>query len=356
MIRILKFILFALVSLLMGVGVISLPMGFIQGGEATDRVRTARRGGSAGRSLAKRRSWHVQDSSGFRNLVDLDPVLAEVFYQKYRQITPMLIGPVFGVRTSTKAKETSLRIGSFGDPQPWEGQVHYSTAAPDYEIEWSHTELTNGFKVTKTLLEDNQLSGVFDSAANLGQSFNRKIVKDEAAIFNNAFSGVLGYDAKALCVDDHPRSKSDSTAVDNYLGTKALTEANLEEAIVQLAGLGDDRGEQTVAIATHLVVGRANAMTAMKLTGSTLEPETGNNAINTHTGLTPLVHPLITGKKWFVIDAPMAQQMMLWYWRLMAQFDSDDDKGKTLIRSYYGRMRYSKGWQDFRWVVGSNPS
>lgn len=356
MIKLLKFILFALVALLMGVGVITLPLSIQQSVEESKRVRTVRRDKSAGRSLAKRRSWFVQSASAFESLTDLDPVLAEIFYQKYRQITPLLLGTVFGVRTSSKAKESGRRIGSFGNPQLWEGQVHYDDAAPDYPIEWVHDHLTLGFKVEKTLLEDNQLSGVFDSAANLGQSFNRKIVKDEAAVFNSAFASVLGYDGKVLCADDHPRSQSDSTAVDNYLGTKALTEANLEEAIVQLAGLGDDRGEQTVAIATHLVVGRANAMTAMKLTGSTLEPETGNNAINTHTGLTPLVHPLITGKKWFVVDAPMAQQMMLWWWRLSAEFDSDDDKAKTLVRSYYGRMRYSKGWQDFRWVVGSNPS
>jgi len=321
-------------------------------------MRAARRTDSEARvNLSKRRAWFVESSAGFQNLVDLDPVLTEIFYQKYRQINPMLLGTIFGVRTSTKAKETHARVGSFGDPQPWEGQIHYDDAEPDYEIEWSHDQLTLGFKVERTLLEDNQYQGIFDSASNLGQSFNRKIVKDEASVFNNAFSAsYLGYDAKALVATDHPQSQSDSTAVSNSMGTAALTEANLETAIVQLEGLGDDRGEETVAIATHLVVGRAQRMKAVKLTGSTLEPESGNNAVNTHTSLTPLVHPLITGNKWFVVDAPMAQMQMLWYWRLQAAFGSDDDVSKTLIRSYFGRMRYSKGWQDFRWVVGSNAS
>lgn len=325
---------------------------------STPMMRIARRSGSEAQvDLTKRRAWFVESSAGFPELVDLDPVLGEIFYQKYRQVTPMLLDTIFGVRTSSKAKETHGRVGSFGDPQPWEGQVHYDDADPDYQIEWNHSELTLGFKVGRTLIEDMQYQGIFDRAANLGQSFNRKIVKDEASVFNNAFSSsYLGYDSKALCATDHPQSKSDSTAVNNSMGTAALTEANLESAIVQLEGLGDDRGEETVAMATHLVVGRAQRMKALKLTGSTLEPESANNAINTHTSLTPVVHPLITGNKWFVVDGPMALMMMLWYWRLQAAFGSDDDTSKTLVRSFYGRMRYSFGWQDFRWVVGSNPS
>ncbi len=319
------------------------------------RVKTARRSDAeAGVNLSKRRAWFVEASAGFPNLVDLDPVLTEIFYQKYRQINPLLLNTIFGVRQSTKAKETSLRVGSFGDPQPWEGQVNYDDADPDYEIEWSHSHLTNGFKVEKTMIEDMQYQGIFDNAGNLGQSFNRKVVKDEASVFNNAFAGVLGYDGKTLVATDHPRSKSDATAVSNSMGTAALTEANLETAIVQLEGLGDDRGEQTVAMATHLVVGRAQRLKALKLTGSTLEPETANNAVNTHTSLTPLVHPLITGNKWFVADAGMSMMAMLWFWRLMAEFGSEDDRSKTLMRSYFGRTRYSYGWQDWRWVVGSN--
>lgn len=317
--------------------------------------RLARRSNSeAPVSLAKRRAWFVETSASFTDLTDLDPVLTEIFFQQYRQITPLLLDKLIGVRSSTKAKETTKRIGSFGDPQPWEGQVHYDDAMPDYQIEWVHDQLTLGFKVERTLLEDQQYQGIFDSASNLGQSFNRKVVKDEASVFNNAFSGVLGYDGIALVSTSHPLSQTDATVVSNSAGTAALTEANLESAIVQLEGLGDDRGEETVAIATHLVVGRAQRMKALKLTGSTLEPESANNAVNTHTSLTPLIHPLITGNKWFVVDAPKAMMSMLWWWRLQAAFGSDDDVSKTLVRSYFGRMRYSYGWQDWRWVIGSN--
>lgn len=298
----------------------------------------------------------VQQGSDFGFLTDLDPVLSEIFYQDYRQISPSLLGTIWGVRTSSKAKETHRRIGSFGDPQPWEGQVAYDSVDPDYQIEWVHDALTLGFKVDEDTLNDNLYQGIFDQASNLGQSFNRKVIKDEASPFNLAFSGWTGYDGETLVSASHPRSLTDSTTVSNSMGTLALTDTNLESAIVQLEGLGDDRGEETVAIATHLVVGRQNRKKAFELTSSDFEPESANNAINTHKGLIPVVHPLISGKKWFVVDAPMATKSLLWYWRQNAEFRADADTSTTLVRSFFGKMRYSKGWSDWRWVVGSNAS
>ena len=299
----------------------------------------------------------VQASAGFQFLSDLDPVLTEIFHQNYAQLTPSLLGRVLGVRTSSKAKETHQRVGSFADPVLWDGQVAYGDAEPGYEVEWKHDHLTRGFKVERTLLEDMQYSGIFDQASALGQAFNRKIVKDEAYWFENAFDATkTGYDGKPLCSATHPRSKSDSTNTSNYLGALALTEGNLESAINQLEGLGDDLGEETGAMATILLGGRNNRKKIRQLTESTLTPESANNAINVDADLIGIVHPHISGNKWFVLDGPAAQRMLIWYWRLVAQFGSDDDTSTTLMRSYFGRMRYSHGWQDFRFVVGSNPA
>lgn len=296
-----------------------------------------------------------QHSANFPNLVDLDPVLEEIYFQQYAQFSPLLLGRVYGVRQSDKAKETNQRIGSFGDPQVFNGQIFYDEADRDYDITYTHDHLTLGFKVERTLIEDNQYSGIFDQAANLGQSFARKIVKDEAATFENAFT-TAGYDGQALCSASHPRSRTDATTVSNYLGAKALTSTNLEDAVIQLKGLGDDLGNETNAMATLLIVGRMNRKVALELTGSELTPESANNAINVHSSLQTIVHPYITGKKWFVVDGPMALMTLKWFWRLMPTFGVEDDNSSTLMRSYFGRMRYSRGWSDFRFVVGSNPS
>lgn len=300
----------------------------------------------------------VQYEGNFSSLVDLDPVLEEIYYQQYAQVPSILLPTIYARRASSKAKETNQRIGSFGDPQLWGGQVHYAKADKGYEVEYVHDHLTLGFKVTQEMFEDNQYSDIFDDAANLGQSFARKIVKDEAATFENAFSSsYLGYDSKALCANDHPLSATDSTAVDNYLGTKALTETNLEAAILQLEGLGDSEGETTNAMATVLLCGRNNRKKAKELIESELSPEDANTAINAYKGeLVRVVHPFITGNKWFVIDGAMARMKLKWFWRIQPTFGVDQDVSNTLMRSFFGRMRYSRGWSDFRFVVGSNPS
>ena len=298
----------------------------------------------------------AQNQRAFSTLVDLDPVLTDVYFQQYEQIPMQLVGQIIGNRTSTKAKETDQRVGTFAEPVPFDGQVAYDTAEQDYIIEYVHEELTRGFKITRSMLEDLQYDGIFDRAVNLGQAFARKRVRDEAAMFNNAFATVTGYDGKTLVATDHPRSKTDSTAVNNSMGTVALTESNLEAALVKLSELGDDLGKETNAMGTHLIVGRNQRMKALKLTGSQLEAESGNNAINTHTSIIPVVHPMITGNKWFVVDAPMALRTAKWYDRVTPEFFSDDDIVNTMVRSYVGRMRYSYGWSDFRWVVGSNAS
>lgn len=302
----------------------------------------------------------VQHSSAFSSLVDLDPALAEIFWQKYEGVNPLLLNRVIGVRGSDKAKETHQRVGSMGDPTEFNGQVDYDEFAPDYEVTYSHKHFTKGFKVDIEMFEDMQYSQMFTEASALGTAFIRKRVKDEASIFNNAFNtaaAYLGYDSKPLVSASHPRSKTDSTTVSNLVtGSPALSESSLETAINQLEVLGDDKGNETGAMATILLGGRNNRKKIRQLTESVLAPESANNAVNVDADLVGIVHPYITGNKWFVIDGPMALMSLLWYNRVPVTFGADQDVSNTLMRSFFGRMRYSTGWQDWRFVVGSNAS
>ena len=292
-------------------------------------------------------------SQNFTQLTDFDPVLAEIFYQQYNQ-HPQLRQQVFGMRRSLKAKETELRLGSFGDPVEFDGAVEYETPSRDYEIVYSHTHFVKGFSIEQTLLEDMQYDGIFASAAEMGRAFARKQEKDAWSVFNNATSTV-GYDGKALIANDHPRSRTDATAVDNLLAL-ALSAANLETAITTMQAFGDDKGEEISIMPDLLIVPRALRKTALELTGSPLNPETANNAINVHSGLRTLVVPWLTDtNRWFVVDSALAKQHLKWWDRIDPTFAAEDDFN-TLIRRYRGRMRYSYGWSDFRWIIGSEAS
>lgn len=291
----------------------------------------------------------------FTQLTDLDPVLTEIFFQHYGQIAPKRT-QIFGMRTSKKAKETDLRIDSFSDPTEFNGKVEYETPARDYEVVYSHTQFAKGFMVERAMLDDMQYDDIFSQASNMGTAFARKQEKDAASVFNNAFSAsYLGYDSKALCADDHPRSRTDSTAVDNALAL-ALTSANLETAITTMQAFKDDQGEEISIMPDTLIVPRALAKTGRELTGSSLTPESGNNAINVHEGMNLVVWEYLTDPNaWFVVDSAMAKRYLKWYDRVPVEFAATDDFD-TLLRKYRGYMRYSYGWSDFRWVIGSNPS
>jgi hypothetical protein len=294
-------------------------------------------------------------SANFTQLTDLDPVLTEIFFNHYRQIAPKR-AQIFGVRSSTKAKETDLRVDSFGDPVVFNGTVEYETPDRDYEVEYVPVEYAKGFAIERKMIDDMQYENIFSQASNMGTAFARKQEKDAAAIFNNAFSGgTTGYDGKVLCATDHPRSRTDATTVSNAV-TLTLTSANLETAITTLQGLKDDQGEEISIMPDTLLVPRALRKKGIELTGSQQSPEDANNSTNVHSGMNLVVWEYLTDTNaWFVLDSVMAKRYLKWYDRIPVEFAATDNFD-TLLRKYRGYMRYSRGWSDFRFVIGSNPS
>ena len=297
-----------------------------------------------------------QISKNFTQLTDLDPVLTEIFYQQYEQVQP--VGQmVFNMLTSDKSKETDLRIGSFRDPREFEGAVEYQTVLPDYEITYTHTEYADGFIVERKLFDDMQYGPIFASASEMGTAFGRKREKDRAGVFNNAFTagGTAGYDGVALVSASHPRSKSDATTVSNTL-TLALDSENLNTAIITQQAFKDAEGEEISIMGNLLIVPRALRKVAHELTESELTPESAENASNIHMGMQYVVWPFLTDSNaWFVVDTTLAKRYLKWYDRIGTEFGAEQDFD-TFQRKYRGYMRYSKGWSDWRWIIGSNPS
>ncbi|MEM6280585.1 MAG: hypothetical protein AAF787_00210 [Chloroflexota bacterium] len=303
----------------------------------------------------------MQLGQNFTQLTDLDPILSELFYQHYEDL-PEYRGALFRVIQSEKAKETDLRVGGFSDPEDLRsgaGTVTYDTAERGHEIDYRHTLFAQGFQIRLEDLEDLQYDGIFQNASDLAVVMRRKMEKDAADFLNNAFdSGFPIYDGQPLCSASHPRSRTDSETVSNYVGAKALTAANLDAAMVQLEELGDDIGELTNAMANLVIVGRAQRKKAVELLLSDREAESANNAtnfFNVGADMNLLIHPRIKGNKWFVADSTMVQRYMKWYDRRPVTFSAMDDFDRE-VRKYKATMRYSYGASDFRQIVGSNPS
>jgi phage major head subunit gpT-like protein len=297
----------------------------------------------------------VHVSENFSILTDIDPILNEIFHNHLNEL-PSMMPTFYRVLNSTKSKETDYRVGTFSDPVVFDtnNAINYTTVDPDNTITYTHTQYARGFKTERAFMDDQQYEPFFDNAENLGRSFGRKIEKDAASTFNNAFT-TAGYDGAELCADDHPRSLNDSTAVDNKAAL-TLTSDNLETVWLQSQALTDDQGELFDFNADLLLVPPALKKKAQELTRSSLDPESGENAVNVWQDLRYLSWNRLTDTNaWFLIDTRLMKASLKWFWRVMPEFNSVQDFD-TMFFKHAGYMRYSYGYSEFRWVVGSNPS
>jgi hypothetical protein len=298
----------------------------------------------------------VLDSQQFPQFVDFDPVLTEVFFSQYgRDLGMGGVHTLYKPGRSNKSKETDLQVGGFGDPVAFEGSVVYDAPRRGYEVEYSFDELVKGFAITRKMRDDLLYDTIFDSAAGMATAFARKRRKDAASVFNNSTSAsYLGYDSKALCANDHPRSRTDSTSVDN-LAALALTSASLETAVLAHQNLKDDLGEEIVIMPDTLVVPRALRKTALEIVGSDKQPENANNAINVQAGQwNIIVDPYLTSSTaWWIVDSTLSRRFLKWYDRIGVEFAGTQDFD-TMIWKYRGYTRYGFGWSDFRFVYQGN--
>lgn len=293
----------------------------------------------------------IQWAANFPKLTDLNPVLSEIFYMHLGNPDEML-GQFFRVLTSSKAQETDLRVGSFGQPQAWNGQVEYDSADPDYAITYTHVKYSRGFKVERELLDDNQYNNIFSRPEELAMKFQVKIEADAASLFNNAFS-TAGYDAVSLCNDSHPRGAGDTANTVDNNATLALSPANLETVRQQGKNLVDDRGDLINWNGDLLLVPEGLAKTAHEITMSTNIANSAENNANFFRGLRYVSWNRLTDSTaWFLIDTRMMKRYLKWYWRRRPEFVMDKDFD-TEQAKFAGFMRYSFGWSDFRFIVGS---
>src|SRR5690606_1179237 len=100
-----------------------------------------------------------------------------------------------------------------------------------------------------------------------------------ANIFNRAFdSNYTGGDGKELLATDHP---SQAGTWSNELSVAAdLSEASLEDLMIQIAMATNSRGLRIALTGQQLIVPPQESFNAERITKSTLQNDTANNAIN----------------------------------------------------------------------------
>jgi len=289
------------------------------------------------------------------------PIIRKEWDQSMNAVASPLMS-LLGVNSSTSSVEYSQGVGTFGlvpeynsaDAEGGPAAIQYDSFSPLFESTFTHKEYAKGVSIERKLVDDNRTGQIARKAQILGHSFGTTRAVHCSSILNNAFATVTGSDSVYLCSAAHNISENDANHVSN-LGTTALSYAAVVATLLAGADLNDDRGYPMPSIYNVLYVPTALQAKAFEIVNAIGKPEGANNDANflASQGLRVIVDPYLTdANNWFMIDSAQAAMHALWFNRVNPEITMDPSSDYNLVAKYRGYMRYSFGWDDFRWIYG----
>ena len=288
---------------------------------------------------------------------ELEPGLNALFGLEYKNYADEH-AEIFDVENSDRAFEEEVMLSGFANAsvKPEGSSVNYDTAQESFTARYTHETLALAFSITEEAIEDNlydRLASRYTKA--LARSMaNAKQVK-AANVLNNAFdSNFTGGDGVELCSAVHPIVAG---TFKNELSTAAdLNETSLEQALIDIAAMTDERGLKIAAKGTKMIIPSALQFTAERLMKSQGRTGTADNDINAvgSMGMIPqgyVVNHYLTDTDAFFIktDVPNGLKMFV---RAPNKTAMEGDFETGNVR-YKARERYSFGFSDPRGIFGS---
>ena len=288
---------------------------------------------------------------------ELEPGLNALFGLEYKNYADEHT-EIFDIENSDRAFEEEVMLSGFANAsvKP-EGQgVNYDTAQESFTARYTHETLALAFSITEEAIEDNlydRLASRYTKA--LARSMaNAKQVK-AANVLNNAFdSSFTGGDGVELCSAVHPIVAG---TFKNELSTAAdLNETSLEQSLIDIAAMTDERGLKIAAKGVKMIIPSALQFTAERLMKSQGRTGTADNDINAlgNMGMIPqgytINHYLTDTDAFFIkTDVPNGLKMFVRA-PIKTAMEGDFETGNV---RYKARERYSFGFSDPRGIFGS---
>jgi len=287
---------------------------------------------------------------------ELEPGLNALFGLEYKNYANEHT-QIFDQENSDRAFEEEVMLSGFANAQvKAEGQgVVFDSANETFTARYTHETIALAFAITEEAVEDNlydRISSRYTKA--LARSMaNAKQVK-AANVLNRGFnSSYTGGDGLELFSTAHVIV---SGTEQNELSTAAdLNETSLEQAMIDIAALTDERGLKIAAKGVKMIVPSAGQFTAERLMKSQGRVGTADNDINAvkSLGMIPsgyrVNNYLTDTDAWYITtDVPNG---MKHFDRapLTTKMEGDFDTGNV---RYKARARYVFGVSDPRGIFG----
>ena len=211
---------------------------------------------------------------------ELEPGLNALFGLEYKQYDNLHTA-IYTTESSDRAFEEEVMLSGFGQAKvkPEGSGVEFDKAQETFTARYTHETVSLGFAITEEAIEDNlydRLASRYTKALARSMAQTKQI--KAASPLNNGFGTFKAGDGKELFATDHPTV---SGTFSNELATPAdLNETSLEQAMIDIAGLTDERGLKIAARATKMIIPSALQFTAERLMKSQQRVGTSDNDIN----------------------------------------------------------------------------
>ncbi len=297
----------------------------------------------------------VITSSSFAKL--LWPGLNSVYGKEYADYA-VEWDKLFEKNSSDKAYEEDLGLSSFGlaSVKSEGAPITYDTERQGFTSRYNHVVYALGFIVTREIFEDDQYGKVgAQKAKALARSMRQTKEIVGANIYNRAFDSTYkGGDGVELISASH-LNVAGGTFSNKIATASDLSEAALEQAVIDIAGFRDDRGLLIAAKPEKLVIPYQQQFEAARILGSDGRVGTDLNDPNVlkQKGLFSNVvtnHYLTDSDAWFILTN--VKDGLKYFERRGDQFEMDNDFD-TENAKFKATARYSFGWSDPRAIYGS---
>ena len=289
---------------------------------------------------------------------ELEPGLNALFGLEYKRYENQH-AEIYTTESSDRAFEEDVMLSGFANASvKAEGSgVSFDNAQETFTARYTHETVALAFAITEEAIEDNlydRLASRYTKA--LARSMaNTKQVKSVVPLIqglptnNNFNSG----DGVSLFNTAHPTIAG---TVANTLAVQAdLNETSLEQSLIDIAAMTDERGLKIAARGVKMIVPSENQFNAERLMKSQGRTGTADNDINAiaSMGMVPQgyrVNNFLTDPDAFYIitDVPNG---MKYFDRapIKTAMEGDFDTGNV---RYKARERYSFGVSDYRGIFG----
>ena len=289
---------------------------------------------------------------------ELEPGLNALFGLEYKNYENQH-AEIFDTENSDRAFEEEVMLSGFDKANvKAEGSaVAYDNAQETFTARYQHETIALAFAITEEAIEDNlydKISTRYTKA--LARSMAQTKQVKAASILDNAFTAgsSAGGDGKALLATDHPTIAG---TFSNELATSAdLSETSLEQSVIDIAKMTDERGFKIAATGQKLIIHPAQQFIAERIMKSANRVGTADNDINalSSMGMIPqgyVVNNFLADNEAFYIktDVPNGLKHMVRA-PIKTALEGDFETGNV---RYKARERYSFGFSDPRGIFGT---